>query len=283
MRSLGRCSLPIELLAIAVVSACGEGASPDPAKPDIRVEAERGRAECVVSKGLVFCRGDGSRGILGTGSVIEHSDRFHRIEPIRTASSLALSLSAVFACAVVSNEVWCWGDNVSGALGRLEAVRYDGGPESIARAQRVGMLPPSQQVALGQVHACSLSTSGAVHCWGANSTGQVLDPRVEPRLEVVPPVLVPLPARAAQLALGWDQSCALLTNNDVVCWGGSVPGVAGPGPAYAPTVVARDAIGLPRVAHERTCVTTRTGEVCWLHADLEISRRYFEPYVSRAR
>ena len=64
---------------------------------------------------------------------------------------------------------------------------------------------PAVQVAVGREHSCALLDSGAVHCWGDNSSGQIGDggttDRAAPR-EVAGLVNV------VQLAAGWNHTCA---------------------------------------------------------------------------
>ncbi len=272
------------VLAAALASCERARVGSDPAGQTVHIRIQNGRAECNVTDGKVFCRGDGSRGLLGTGTSIEHSADFRHVEPLRDVTALAVSEGAVFACAVTKGDVWCWGDNVSGTLGRSDATAYDGSPRSISKPQPVA-LPPSRRVAIGVTHACSLSTTGTVHCWGMNAVGEVLDPRVEPRIGVAPPVEVPVPSGVTDLFLTTLQSCVLTDRREVHCWGGSVGGPDGSKPAFAPTLVARDALELPRDlgGDGRSCVKTKSGDVCWDYAVDEVIGLYQEPHIVRQK
>lgn len=273
-------------LAVVVATGCERARGvPDSTQPTIEVRAVDGRAECHVTGGEVFGRGDGSRGLLGTGTAIEDDDRFRRIEPLRNVTALDIAKFATFACAVAKGEVWCWGDNVAGTLGRVDAPLYDGSTDSISKPRRVEGVPESRMVVLGLVHACSLGRSGSVHCWGLNAAGEVIDPRREPRFAVTPPVEVPVPRRTDDLFLSPVQSCALTAGGEVHCWGGSVPGPTGPSPAFVPTLVARDALERPRDPDGggRSCVKTKGGEVCWDYAVDEVLRLYQEPHLARQK
>ncbi len=84
-----------------------------------------------------------------------------------------------------------------------------------ARAQGVGGTLLGQtvsQVAPGSLHTCVMSSSGAVQCWGSNSSGQT----------AVPPGLQA--GGAVAIASGIHHSCALTTAGAVQCWGLSAQG-----------------------------------------------------------
>jgi len=77
-----------------------------------------------------------------------------------------------FSCGLCGMTPWCWGANTSGELGR--------GPGSgrlDAVAQQVAV-PPGQswtQLGAGHTHACALSATGTLACWGLGERGQLGD------------------------------------------------------------------------------------------------------------
>lgn len=73
------------------------------------------------------------------------------------------------ACALVSSgDVYCWGDNGSGQLGRAGAAS--------TTPVKVGGGYTFLSLAVGAYHTCAIEAgSGAVGCWGANSFGQLGD------------------------------------------------------------------------------------------------------------
>jgi alpha-tubulin suppressor-like RCC1 family protein len=89
-------------------------------------------------------------------------------------------------------------------------------------------LPASRALAVGTRHACVISTTGTVHCWG-DQTGGALGaarPCTPPAVEggtpncILPvgamPVSMP-PAHA--IAAGDDVTCIITDDDRVVCWG----------------------------------------------------------------
>ncbi len=60
------------------------------------------------------------------------------------------------------------------------------------------------QVAAGRKHACLLTTTGEIKCWGSNGNDELLHP---------------LTGTYSKIGSGDSFSCALETNGDVRCWG----------------------------------------------------------------
>jgi hypothetical protein len=284
MRRLARRSREVLLVALAVASCERSGGASEALAPTISVVLQDSRTECKVVDGHVSCRGNGSRGLFGTGTAVENSDSFRAVDSLHDVTALDVSATALFACAVTRGEVWCWGDNVAGTLGRSDARQYEGTQESLARPQRVDSLPPSRTVELGPTHACALTNDGRVFCWGMNSVGEVKDPRAEPRFAVTSPVEVSVPSNVTELYATVLQSCVATSRAELHCWGGSVPGADGPVPAFTPSRVAHDILERPReMADGHTCVKTKAGDVCWEYAANEVLRLYQDPYLARQK
>lgn len=89
------------------------------------------------------------------------------------------------ACAVTrAGDVHCWGAGAHGQLG--DPAR----PASTATPRRVEGLPPVEEVALGESHACARTRAGEVYCWGSDLRGQL---GVGTRGSAATPVPVALP------------------------------------------------------------------------------------------
>jgi hypothetical protein len=84
-------------------------------------------------------------------------------------------------------------------------------------------------VAVGYNHACAISQTGSVSCWGDNSKGQLGDGTTSFRSQ--PIAVVGLAGKVTQLALTYQSSCALLETGAVQCWGGNSQGELGVGVA----------------------------------------------------
>jgi hypothetical protein len=95
---------------------------------------------------------------------------------------LRVSVGYEHACALVSNgDIYCWGDNSRGQLGRPGA--------SSATPVKVNGGIAFQTLSAGQMHTCGIETgSGAIGCWGANESGQLGDGTTEDSDHPVPVV-----------------------------------------------------------------------------------------------
>ncbi|MGK5092585.1 Calx-beta domain-containing protein [Deltaproteobacteria bacterium TL4] len=121
------------------------------------------------------------------------------------------------------------------------------------------------QVSLGMNHACRLSSSGRVECWGKGESGQLGAQGVRTSQ---PPILVQELNDAKQIAAGTRHTCALSHSGTVKCWGSNDLGQLGDGGTrskFIPVQV-RDLINVERidigVAH--SCAVTNEGSLfCW--------------------
>jgi alpha-tubulin suppressor-like RCC1 family protein len=104
---------------------------------------------------------------------------------------------------------------------------------------------PFAQVSAGINHACAVSTTGALTCWGSNAQGQVT---------------VPDAARSgiAQVSAGQWHTCAVSTAGALTCWGND---------EYNQTTVppdARSGIAQVTTGFAHTCAVSSGGAVtCW--------------------
>jgi alpha-tubulin suppressor-like RCC1 family protein len=93
--------------------------------------------------------------------------------------------------------------------------------------------PLVTQVSAGFDQTCAIVRDGAVRCWGPSPEGQVGIPGVQgvgdwsgdPRTDEVPPVDLGAGRTAIQISSGWDHTCALLDNHEVICWGAGPSGL----------------------------------------------------------
>jgi alpha-tubulin suppressor-like RCC1 family protein len=232
---------------------------------------------CAVSReGLAYCWGNGSDGQLGNGTttldakvplaVLAPRDNS---EPLRFSS---IAAGGSFSCGLTSDgRVFCWGLGDNGRLGNISSSG-----SSLPLAVKPGNdLLRFTKVAAGYAHACALSTTGGVFCWGAGSEGQLgngaaLDSS--------------LPVAVVQTELGSDEvfsavsagfvhSCAVTNKGNAYCWGFGVNGRLGNNTlenSITPVRVSPQAEGKAIVFASiaagglHTCGTSTTGVVyCW--------------------
>lgn len=126
----------------------------------------------------------------------------------------SVSAGQDFSCGVTPLQTaYCWGRNAAGALGNGTTSNST---TPVAVSLPVGVRLDS--VSAGQDHACGLSTTGAVYCWGGNALGQLGTGNTNP--QTAPALVIATPAATfTQVAAGAQFTCALTTTNVVLCWG----------------------------------------------------------------
>ncbi|WXA80340.1 hypothetical protein LVJ94_30830 [Pendulispora rubella] len=226
-----------------------------------------GMTSCAVSDGKAWCWGrsqnwtEGGGGAIPTkvdyrypikqialgerfGAALDNSGFVHGWGD-NSSGQLASSPNAMFeqaleivagnatACARVrSGDVMCIGSNVSGLLGRdtFDAPQANVAAPVALPTNKVA----AKQLAMGFGHACALLNDGTVWCWGANfygtlGAGHSNGTSVEPRSSSLPLQVQDLPGSAIGIAAGAGFTCALLSNQTVMCWGRNQSGTLGQG------------------------------------------------------
>ncbi len=90
-------------------------------------------------------------------------------------------------------------------------------------------------IAAGQYHSCAILDNGSVKCWGYNNNGQLgIDNTTNMgdnsgEMAVLPVVNLGTGRTATAISLHANQSCALLDNASVKCWGSNQHGRLGLG------------------------------------------------------
>lgn len=135
--------------------------------------------------GVVRCWGDSRRG--QTTRPVDATDAIRRTPivvsfvpdpvdagvgdagtPSMAASHLCTGLS--HACAVVGQQVWCWGDNRRGQLGSAS------GELSLEPVVVPGIaFDGARDLSCGAEHTCLVRDDGTVRCWGSDRFGQLGD------------------------------------------------------------------------------------------------------------
>lgn len=185
---------------------------------------------------------------------------------------LDLTAGGAHTCAVTqSGNVWCWGSNAFGQLGR-GAGRGTEGLESSDPARVTG-LSSAVAVSAGLNHTCALRDDGTVYCWGSDlmcqlglggTTGRASG---DTQLRAAP-TRVPGLHGAIGVSAGGDHSCAVLLDGSVWCWGRNAMGQLGDASGEERCQPAR-VVDLPaavRVVAGRstTCAETSGGALwCW--------------------
>jgi alpha-tubulin suppressor-like RCC1 family protein len=130
------------------------------------VDAGRNHTCAITTESRAFCWGYGKSGERGDGSVTE------RIRAPRAVLGghvfTRVSAGAFHTCGVTpSNQAWCWGNNVNGALGDGSTVFTRTTPRLVAGGLALN------QVSAGAFHTCGRTTASVGYCWGNNVSGEL--------------------------------------------------------------------------------------------------------------
>lgn len=159
---------------------------------------------CLLStQGAVLCEGDDTFGQAG-GAVNMGAGDATIIRDLAT--------EADSNCVVrYDGKLFCWGRNDTGQLAGASGLAGEESPTQIPVATA------TQSIHMASHHACALTDSGAVQCWGDGSLGQLGTGDLAQGL----PLSVNLPGMelARAIATGDTHSCALLASGRVACWG----------------------------------------------------------------
>jgi alpha-tubulin suppressor-like RCC1 family protein len=189
------------------------------------------------------------------------------------------------ACALMSaGTVKCWGFSAGGQLGNGDNT----GPEGCGQFPvpcsttpvNVSGLSGATAIASGWNHTCAITSSGGIKCWGASGNGQLGDGTADDRAT---PVDVDLPngVTATSISAGAENTCAITSAGELLCWGSNRFGQLGLGTDEGPEECEQTenacstvpvAVPLPvgvtpreiAMGEEFVCVLTSAGGVmCW--------------------
>jgi alpha-tubulin suppressor-like RCC1 family protein len=190
-----------------------------------------------VQAGRVECWGSDNHGAFGDGTNgLAHATPFAVAD---VGGAIQIASGEDHLCAISSQEghptaqTKCWGWDAFGQLGD-DNLGYIRKPEDVVEAQR---LPVSgaEQVSAGTEHTCALLRGGTVECWGSDARGQLGDGR--PGEEEMKTVAVPVAGHLEQvveIAASTGNTCALLEDGGIKCWGGDREGELGDGMPVRP-------------------------------------------------
>lgn len=162
--------------------------------------------------GLVRCWGANDFGQLGDATTEP------RLAPVilpGLRNVKMLSAGGAHTCALLEDKsVMCWGRNDDGQVG-------DGSTTMRPVPVRVSGLGGVEEIAAGTFHTCARLADNSVRCWGRNDEGQVGD-GTRATLRPVPTGVLGLTGKVKSLAVGLADSCVLLEDKTLMCWGRAI-------------------------------------------------------------
>ncbi len=220
------------------------------------IAAGRDHTCAITSAGAVKCWGSNAAGQLGDNTTVQ------RNTPVDvsglSSGVVAISGGEAHTCALRSGGgIQCWGSGTFGQLG-------DGSLSSRLVPTDVALGSVATSISSGAYHNCARTADGTAKCWGLNTQGQIGDSSIT--LRPVPVAVQGLTGTVQAVSAGAGQSCALMGDGRVRCWGDNSSGQLGdtldaiePAPVLGSVFPASPAgIG---VGAGFTCVLTSSGGV----------------------
>ncbi|MEZ5100269.1 MAG: CARDB domain-containing protein [Thermoleophilia bacterium] len=232
----GRSALAV-LLALVVALVLAGQAVAEQAGSRVRsvqagaIDAGSDHTCAILDDGTVRCWGANAKGQLGYGDTapVGDDETPGSVGPVdlgagRTAT--AITAGSEHTCAILdTGAVRCWGDNSVGQLGygNTDTIGDDETPGSVGPVD-LGAGRTATAITAGGLHTCAILDDGAVRCWGNNATGSLgYGDQVDIGDTEAPGSVAPVdlgPGRTAvAIAAGGSQTCAILDDGALLCWG----------------------------------------------------------------
>ena len=232
----------------------------------------------LMSNGTVMCWGYNNNGQLGNGTTGYSSNVPVQVQdPAGTGpltGIVAIAAGHYHTCALTSaGAVLCWGLNDEGSLSQPPNTSQTTVPLQVTDI-------PAGMVAItsGAGYTCALASSGGVWCWGISGFGQLgvgsNFPSYGPAVQVLNEAGSAPLGGVASISAGYEDTCAILANTSLLCWGANSDGEDGNNTnvqVNLPVPVLNTA-GNPSLAgisqvtggDDDTCaLTTAGGVLCW--------------------
>ena len=246
--------------------------------PSVEVEFPQGKGVKSMGMGLkhtcaileddtLTCWGLDSHGALGNGDS-DTSDKYTP-QTITTPSDrkvVKVKPGATHTCILLDDGgVMCWGRDNVGQLGNGDTSDTIHTPSSNVE------LPEGRaatDLSVGDHHSCALLDNGSITCWGLNNYGQLGENTTTNRPI---PVYAHLPtgSPAVSVSVGPHNSCAILENSSVYCWGHNHFGRLGigvTGGIYQLPMFVEGATNVVDLSldYDHTCALSENGSIsCW--------------------
>ncbi|MFN9109956.1 MAG: RCC1 domain-containing protein, partial [Bacteroidota bacterium] len=188
----------------------------------IQITARNLHTCALLVSGAVRCWGWNDYGQIGDGT--SGANRLSPVDVVGLTSEVVqIGAGEIHTCALLnSGDLQCWGYNGSGQLGdQTNTMRLS--PVNV-----LGLSSEVTEITAGYAHTCALLGTDGVKCWGNNDDGQLGDGTYGTN-RLVPVGVSGLNSGVTRIAVGFGHSCAVLSSEEMKCWGANGSGQIGDG------------------------------------------------------
>ncbi len=203
--------------------------------PDRKISVGSSHSCTITDNAEVFCWGSGDSGELGDGKEYDELGSSNiPVKVLNINNAVQVSAEDSHTCALHdTGEISCWGRGWEGQLGDGKEYRLDSGGLGVNTPVKVEGISNAVHVSTGWTHTCALHDTGEISCWGEGFYGQLGDGKeYDEHYGVNVPGKVPNIENAVQVISRANNTCALLENGEVWCWGEGFLGHLGDGQIY---------------------------------------------------
>jgi alpha-tubulin suppressor-like RCC1 family protein len=154
---------------------------------------------------------------VGVGGIDQFSEEPTLVNGVDKVSKVAIG-QFLYAALGQSGEVYTWGLNTDGALGRITT--------QINATPGLAELPPCKDIAVGDNFMIVLSSDEKLYAWGSNSSGQLGLGHLN---SISIPAPISLESKVQSIAVGSTHVLVLTVDNKVFGWGSNHFGQIGQG------------------------------------------------------
>ncbi len=228
-------SLPVDLGTGRTAKAIGTGTS---------------HACAILDDDSLKCWGNNLHGQLGSGDKVEYGSipNMGDLLPVVNLGTgrtpKAISLGNFHTCAILDDDsLKCWGNNESGQLGLGDTTSRGESASQMGDdlpAVNLGTGRTAKAISAGALHTCAILDDDTLKCWGNNESGQLglgdTTARGESAGQMgddLPVVSLGTGRTAKAISAGESNTCVVLDDDSLKCWGNNESGQLGLGDTIA--------------------------------------------------
>ncbi|MDB5183793.1 MAG: hypothetical protein JWO07_474, partial [Candidatus Saccharibacteria bacterium] len=207
------------------------------------------RHACAVVNGDAYCWGSNANcalaialcvGTYSSAQKVTGGSMSGSYNNLTSNNVTGVSAGNDFSCAIVNNNVACWGLNTSGQVGTNSATGNITTPSWIKDSSGTPITAEATTISAGSQHACA-TLQGVIYCWGENGNSQLGDTTATDKIYAEPitggdtncngttcagDTSSGTVQATINVAAGGDSTCSV-SNAKILCWGDSSNGRVG--------------------------------------------------------